>query len=664
MDFAKWTSDVPGYGVQPPPLSSGYDKAVRKTARPEEARKTPSSSASARRTDSRAPVAKPPPVTSIPPRRPIMEMLHKQFAVGSPAGPSTSSTPSGGSSGAKAKESSAPHTVTSSSVYTAQEKEIASAVSTAVTATKRGTSKEKPQPRAAHGGGTSSKRDRTESRSPPGGQRKWPVRVGAQGLTAELRESGAKWQDRAVRAEEELKRLQHQYKVLDDDSRASLTRWESERTQLMAKKTAAEAEADRYRSAAAEADDECVRGCKDREEVAAKLDAETAERARLGALVKKLQGEIETLQGQVDVQGDELQTLRRSTNYVVPNGRLKLAHLPSYTEVVWASKGTFQDKQTATAEEREATWRVVTEAFRDQHRDVAAAWQFFEDQHHKYPDFDVYGALYRTTKMAVETVTSSLVQQIGQRMTGVRAGNSLATDLVGLQARSQARIEVVDMATTQDAETAELRLRRATVEAELHESRALVEQKTKDVNTMHSYGTRHAECLRSLSRALQPMAQGLAELARPADQEGEPAEVREARELECQARTLAETLTAVDRRSHSISMVRRETKSKPAIPKVKLSLLSASKIAGLTKLPQQQPSTQTQPCEESPARASDSGTDDEVVRHSEEEELLCDSPSPQTPRTPNTRSSARRRRRKAAPSPGSATDGDDLPGKG
>jgi len=441
VDFVKWTNDVHGYGEQPPPLKTGSDAALRKPAKHEDSRKTPASGSSSRRAEPRASGAKPPPVAAIPPHRPIMEMLRKQFAASSPAGASARSTPSGGSSEVAAKRSSAPHTVTSSSTYTAQEKDIASAVTKAVTESTRGSTREKSREKTPSSSGTKSKRDRTESTS-PGGQRKRQSRVGAQGLTAELRESGAKWQDRAVRAEEDLRKLQHRYKVLDDDSRASLTRWESERTQLMAKKTAAEAEADRYKTAAEEADEECVRACKDREELAAKLEEETAERSKLGALVKKLQEEAEALQKQVDVQEDELQTLRRSTSYVVPNGRLKLAHLPSYSEVVWASKGTQEEHRTATPEERDTAWRAVTEAFRDQHRDVAAAWQFVEDEHAEYPDMDVYGALYRTTKMAVEAVTSSLVQQLGQRLTGVRAGNSLATDLVGLQARSQARIEV------------------------------------------------------------------------------------------------------------------------------------------------------------------------------------------------------------------------------
>ncbi len=40
----------------------------------------------------------------------------------------------------------------------------------------------------------------------------------------------------------------------------------------MAKKNASEAEADHYKTAAEEADKECVRACKDREEMAAKRE--------------------------------------------------------------------------------------------------------------------------------------------------------------------------------------------------------------------------------------------------------------------------------------------------------------------------------------------------------------------------------------------------------
>jgi hypothetical protein len=158
---------------------------------------------------------------------------------------------------------------------------------------------------------------------------------------------------------------------------------------------------------------------------------------------------------------------------------------------------------------------------------------------------------------------------------------------------------VVDLAIAQDVEAAGLRLRLATVEVELRKSRALIEQNTKDVNTMYSYDTRYAECLRSLSRALQPMVDGLCRLTRTQGKEEEMTEVCEARELECQAKSLTEMLTAVERRSHSISMVLRETKFQPAVPKVRLSLLTPATLQGLSRQPQQHQQQQQQQGESS-----------------------------------------------------------------
>ncbi len=74
--------------------------------------------------------------------------------------------------------------------------------------------------------------------------------------------------------------------------------------------------------------------------------------------MNSLQKKAKKTQIQVDEMADELQTLCRSTN-----GRLKLAHLRSYTEVVWASKGTLEEHKTATTEELEVAWRAVSESF-------------------------------------------------------------------------------------------------------------------------------------------------------------------------------------------------------------------------------------------------------------------------------------------------------------
>jgi len=418
----------------------------------------------------------------------------------------------------------------------------------------------------------------------------------------------------------------------------------------MAEKTAAEADADRHRIAAEAADEDCARAYQAKEEAEARLAELTEQNAALKARVKPLQEAVEKNEKVIASLADEVQILRRDVNYVVPAGVLKLAHVPSYTEVLWASPGALDPKQPVSSAEREQVWKAVVESLRLQCKDVAAAWQFVEDWHAENPNTDVYGDLYRSTKMAIESISRVLVEQLGRQLAGARAGNTLATDLVGLQARSQARIEVQQMTTAQDPEAAELRLRLATVEAELKESRALVEQKTKDVNTMHSYGTRHAECLRSLSKALQPMAEGLRRLTRSQPATDEPDEVRKTRELECQAQSLSETLTAVERRSHSISMVRRETKSQPAVPKVKLSLLSTASLKKLSSKPRQQGGS-------TPPRM-DLGSEEEEEARQSEEEVLCLLSDKNPPTTPNTRSSARRGRGAAATSSAVASKGD------
>jgi hypothetical protein len=180
---------------------------------------------------------------------------------------------------------------------------------------------------------------------------------------------------------------------------------------------------------------------------------------------------------------------------------------------------------------------------------------------------------------------------------------------------------VAELTTAQDAEVAGLRLQLATVQSELREARPLVEQKTIDVSTMHSYSARHADCLRSLSRALQSVAEGLRGLSRMQSREGQPAKVREACDLECQVENLSEALTAVEK-SHSISMVRCTAQSLPPVPKVRLPThggLSRRVVAAAGGALS--------------GSGGPSSESEEVVRLSEEEDLLRETPSPTTPHT-------------------------------
>ena len=107
---------------------------------------------------------------------------------------------------------------------------------------------------------------------------------GAHGLAAELRESEAKWQNRAARAEEDLKALNARFRALEKESKNSRTKWESERTQLMAEKTAAEADADRHRTAAEAADEDCARAYQAKEEAEARAALEARSESKRAAL--------------------------------------------------------------------------------------------------------------------------------------------------------------------------------------------------------------------------------------------------------------------------------------------------------------------------------------------------------------------------------------------
>jgi hypothetical protein len=145
-----------------------------------------------------------------------MEMLRRQFTTDLPAVSTTATEPAGMGKVGGAQPAAATHTVTSSTVYPGDELAIAGAVCAAVEKkTTSSTSKSSSREQETTSGKGSrpapaSKRERecTESRS-PGSDRKRSVRGGAHGLTAELRESEAKWQDHAARAEEDLWRLQH-----------------------------------------------------------------------------------------------------------------------------------------------------------------------------------------------------------------------------------------------------------------------------------------------------------------------------------------------------------------------------------------------------------------------------------------------------------------------
>jgi hypothetical protein len=183
---------------------------------------------------------------------------------------------------------------------------------------------------------------------------------------------------------------------------------------------------------------------------------------------------------------DEVEKWQREACYRLPNGRLRLVHYHSYSEILWDSKGSVAAR-TAATEEREGAWRGVVEVFKAQLHDLQVAWQFVDDRHKQDAQMDVHSALYSATRVAIQEIGAEVVRQVGDKVAGRREGKLLAEDLVGLQARAQAKVEVqeLDTSTAQNAEMVELCKQLATARAELKEANKLVDQKTRDCSTMH-----------------------------------------------------------------------------------------------------------------------------------------------------------------------------------
>jgi flagellar motility protein MotE (MotC chaperone) len=228
-----------------------------------------------------------------------------------PASPSASSATKAGPTKASA-------TVTSSFEYTSEAVEIAEVVRVVMEAKTVSVGREKPTDKGSTSS-TATKRGRRDSQSPP--PKKRFSKGGAQGLTAQLRKSEAEWQDRAARAEEDLKKVREDYRALEKEYRAAKTKWETDRTRL--------ANAAKQKDAA----DKAVEASQEARQKLAKLQKEleqvTSEHESLLARNGAWEGEKQAMEAHIVTLTDEIEKWRRDACYRLPNGRLKLVHYPS-----------------------------------------------------------------------------------------------------------------------------------------------------------------------------------------------------------------------------------------------------------------------------------------------------------------------------------------------
>jgi hypothetical protein len=197
----------------------------------------------------------------------------------------------------------------------------------------------------------------------------------------------------------------------------------------VADKTAQEARADRYKTATRELETERDAAVSEREQLTERLAKREQEWSTVESRLEDLQTAADTAELALDESRDEPEALRRDGVYVIPSGKVKLAHVPSYSEVLWTAKAKRVSEEPVSAEQLEEAWREVGEAIKAQWRDFGAAWQFVEDSLREDAQYDVYGSLHACTKTAVQQIQGALVRSIGRQVTGRRAGNTLATDL-------------------------------------------------------------------------------------------------------------------------------------------------------------------------------------------------------------------------------------------
>jgi hypothetical protein len=330
----------------------------------------------------------------------MLDVLRQFGSAGKKASGTVTTTLPPGRSVIQSPPKSTPHTVTSSSVYPGDDLSIASAVCVAVEA---GVSAgpEKPPTGGETPSRTPVKRERTESHSSDR-DRKRPSRQNEGGGVAVLRESERRWQGRALRLEENLRKLRTKYEAAEKELKQARTKWESERTQLVADKTAQEDRADRYKTATKELEAERDAAVNECAQLAERFAKREQEWSTVESRLEDLQTAADTAELALDESRDELEALRRDGVYVSPSGKVKLAHVPSYMEVLWTAKAKPVSEEPVSAEQLEEAWREVGEAIKAQWQDFGAAWQFVEDSLREDAQYDVYGSLHACTKTAVQ----------------------------------------------------------------------------------------------------------------------------------------------------------------------------------------------------------------------------------------------------------------------
>ena len=305
--------------------------------------------------------------------------------------------------------------------------DIAAAVAHAVEALPSALRRTSQRPALAREG----KRNRTDShaRSPPAPQ-KARRRASATGsLVDELRETKSEWQDRAVRAENELRTLRTQHAIAVREHRTATERWQHDREALAADELSSRAAARKYKYQRNDTKKEVKSLTEEVEKLRECVSQLTDSNQELGIRVPTLQDELTQAQGRIAALEQELEPLRQGVGYHVPNGKLQLRHVPSRNEVLWASTGSLPDCPQVNRDALEQSWAKVANALKIQQREFIEAWDEVDHRIQEDPTYDAYAAMYACIKQASDQIGMVAEQEAASSIPGVQPGRTLAEDV-------------------------------------------------------------------------------------------------------------------------------------------------------------------------------------------------------------------------------------------
>ena len=140
----------------------------------------------------------------------------------------------------------------------------------------------------------------------------------------------------------------------------------------------------------------------------------------LGIQVPTLQNDLTQAHGQIADLEQELEPLPRRAMYQVPNGKLKLRHVPSQNKVLWASTESLPNHLPVVRGGLEQSWTAVSTALKTQQQEFLKDWDALAQQVEGDPTFDTYAAaMYACMKQARDQIGLVMQREVAPFVPGV-----------------------------------------------------------------------------------------------------------------------------------------------------------------------------------------------------------------------------------------------------